>query len=158
MDHINKGSVPEMRIWSILLIKSDLKWCIHIISSLFLYINKKSTAILHYICECMIVSHSFVSMGDFKVPTVPGNSVKWEARSNSTYVQHKTASFNRVNNITFGITCCNRICAKKSLTFEFNVIFVAMFLWSFVRYTEHFVQMSPYHLATKSIQSSSLSF
>ena len=25
----DEGSVPEMRIWSILLIKSDLKWCIH---------------------------------------------------------------------------------------------------------------------------------
>ena len=24
----DEGSVPEMRIWSILLIKSDLKWCI----------------------------------------------------------------------------------------------------------------------------------
>ena len=26
----SEGSVPEMRIWSILLIKSDLKWCIHL--------------------------------------------------------------------------------------------------------------------------------
>ena len=26
-----------MRIWSILLIKSDLKWCIHLSRSLFLY-------------------------------------------------------------------------------------------------------------------------
>ena len=26
-----RGSVPEMRIWSILLIKSDSKWCIHLI-------------------------------------------------------------------------------------------------------------------------------
>ena len=25
-----EGSVPEMRIWSILSIKSDLKWCIHV--------------------------------------------------------------------------------------------------------------------------------
>ena len=29
------GSVPEMRIWSISLIKSDLKWCIHLSRSLF---------------------------------------------------------------------------------------------------------------------------
>ena len=29
--------VPEMRIWSILLIKSDSKWCIHLSRSLFLY-------------------------------------------------------------------------------------------------------------------------
>ena len=33
----DEGSVPEMRIWSILLIKSDLKWCIHLNRSLFLY-------------------------------------------------------------------------------------------------------------------------
>ena len=26
----DEGSVPKMRIWSILLIKSDLKWCIHL--------------------------------------------------------------------------------------------------------------------------------
>ena len=26
----DQGSLPEMRIWSILLIKSDLKWCIHV--------------------------------------------------------------------------------------------------------------------------------
>ena len=30
-------SLPEMRIWSILLIQSDLKWCIHPSRSLFLY-------------------------------------------------------------------------------------------------------------------------
>ena len=33
------GSVPEMRIWSILLIKSDLKWCIHLSRNFFLYFN-----------------------------------------------------------------------------------------------------------------------
>ena len=36
----DEGSVPEMRIWSILLIKSDLKWCIHLSRSLFLYLNR----------------------------------------------------------------------------------------------------------------------
>ena len=35
----DEGSVPEMRIWSILLIKSDLKWCIHLSRSLFLYFS-----------------------------------------------------------------------------------------------------------------------
>ena len=35
----DEGSVPEMRIWSILLIQSDLKWCIHLSRSLFLYFN-----------------------------------------------------------------------------------------------------------------------
>ena len=37
----DQGSVPEMRIWSILLIKSDIKWCIHLGRSLFLYIYKQ---------------------------------------------------------------------------------------------------------------------
>ena len=32
------GSLPEMRIWSILFIKSDLKWCIHLSRNLFLYL------------------------------------------------------------------------------------------------------------------------
>ena len=32
-----EGSLPEMRIWFILLIKSELKWCIHLSRSLFLY-------------------------------------------------------------------------------------------------------------------------
>ena len=35
----DEGSVPEMRIWSILFIKSDLKWCIHLSRSLFLHIH-----------------------------------------------------------------------------------------------------------------------
>ena len=32
----DEGSVPEMRIWSILLIKSDLKWCTHLSRRLFI--------------------------------------------------------------------------------------------------------------------------
>ena len=32
----DEGSWPEMRIWSILLIESDLKWCIHLSRSLFI--------------------------------------------------------------------------------------------------------------------------
>ena len=35
----DEGSLPEMRIWSILLINSDLKWCIHLSKSLYLYFN-----------------------------------------------------------------------------------------------------------------------
>ena len=34
----DEGSVPEMRIWSILLIKSDIKWCVHFIRSIFIYL------------------------------------------------------------------------------------------------------------------------
>ena len=32
----DEGSVPEIRIWSILWIKSNLKWCMHLSRSLFL--------------------------------------------------------------------------------------------------------------------------
>ena len=35
----DEGSVSEMRIWSILIIKSDLKRCIHPSRILFLYFN-----------------------------------------------------------------------------------------------------------------------
>ena len=35
----DEGSVPQMRIWSIFLIKSALKWCIHLSRSLFFYFN-----------------------------------------------------------------------------------------------------------------------
>ena len=35
-------SLPEMGIWSILLIKSDLKWCIHLSRSLFLYVTTRT--------------------------------------------------------------------------------------------------------------------
>ena len=37
--HFDESAVPKMRIWSILFIKSDLKWCIHLSRSLFLYFN-----------------------------------------------------------------------------------------------------------------------
>ena len=39
----DEGSIPEMRIWSILLIKSDLKWCIDLSRSLYLYYT-------HHLC------------------------------------------------------------------------------------------------------------
>ena len=42
----DEGSVPEMRIWSILLIKSDLKWCIHLGRSLFVYLWWKLPPVL----------------------------------------------------------------------------------------------------------------
>ena len=34
----DEGSLPEKRLWSILLIKSDVKWFIHLSRSLFLYL------------------------------------------------------------------------------------------------------------------------
>ena len=38
----DEGSVPEIRIWSILIIKSYIKWCIHLSRSLFLYSKQNS--------------------------------------------------------------------------------------------------------------------
>ena len=35
----DEGSLPEMRIWTIVLIKPELNWCIHLSRSLFLYLN-----------------------------------------------------------------------------------------------------------------------
>ena len=35
----DEGSIPEMRIWTITLIKSDLKWCIHLSRRLFINFN-----------------------------------------------------------------------------------------------------------------------
>ena len=37
------GSVPEMRIWSILLIQSDLVWSMHLGKSIFLYLTNEIT-------------------------------------------------------------------------------------------------------------------
>ena len=39
----DEGSLPEMRVWSILLIESKLKWRIHHSISLFLYTSIKDT-------------------------------------------------------------------------------------------------------------------
>ena len=36
----DEGSLPEMLIWSILFIKFDSKWCIHLRRGLFLYFNQ----------------------------------------------------------------------------------------------------------------------
>ena len=35
----DEGSIPEMHIWSTLLIKSNFKWCIHLRRSFFLNFN-----------------------------------------------------------------------------------------------------------------------
>ena len=47
----DEGSVPEMRTWYILLIKSDLKWCMNLSSSLFSYWFVR--------CEANFVSSGF---------------------------------------------------------------------------------------------------
>ena len=52
-----RGSVPEMRIWSIFVIKSDLKWCIYLSRSLFLYTNGKKKQCI----AKMLITHKICS-------------------------------------------------------------------------------------------------
>ena len=54
---IDEGSVPEMRKWSISLIKSDLKWCIHL--SRCLFFNFASNFLQVIVCG-IHVSKSFI--------------------------------------------------------------------------------------------------
>ena len=72
----DEGSISEMRIWSILLIKSDLKWCLHLSRSLFLNFTRFSTVnsiVFHLmygqfllnttcsvICTCIIPTYALV--------------------------------------------------------------------------------------------------
>ena len=58
----DEGLVPEMRIWSIILIKSDLKWCIHLSRSLFnisacmhmIYVVKEQPRLWHILTQFSI--------------------------------------------------------------------------------------------------------
>ena len=64
---IDEGSVPEMRIWSISLINSDLKWCILYIlvevsiwiSSLFAIIFQNAWSVNLWTHDPISVSHSW---------------------------------------------------------------------------------------------------
>ena len=53
----DEGSIPEMRIWSILFIKSDIKWCIHLSRSPFLYLLKiEISCIVSFSCTKVLCS------------------------------------------------------------------------------------------------------
>ena len=56
----DEGSVPEMRIWSILKIKSDLKWCIHLSRSLFSYFSLTFNSMESYYPEDLLVYYKFL--------------------------------------------------------------------------------------------------
>ena len=60
-----------MRIWSILFIKSDLKWCKHLSRSLYLYsdIDKYITLLCEKDKNCNIEKSEEVS--DIKIPKMP---------------------------------------------------------------------------------------
>ena len=58
----DEGSVPEMRIWSILLIKSDLKWCI---KSLFIF--QKNTWSSWSLCQFVPASLKQIDSEDVQL-------------------------------------------------------------------------------------------
>ena len=62
----DEGSVPEMRIWSVLLIKSDLKLCIHFSRSLFFLefsnaFNFNSTSVMNGKLNALAVYHKRIT-------------------------------------------------------------------------------------------------
>ena len=63
----DEGSVPEMRIWSILLIKSDLKWCIHLNRSLFLYSLAGILRLTCYTCSQYLKFASIIHTTDIQI-------------------------------------------------------------------------------------------
>ena len=54
----DEGSVPEMRIWSISLIQSDLKWCIHLSRGLFF--NHKEEGSLAFVVTISKRSNRYI--------------------------------------------------------------------------------------------------
>ena len=64
-----RGSVPEVRIWSILLIKSDLKWCKHR--------SRKYLFILQLLGEC----HCWCTSESSRVHVAKFYSRLWLIRS-----------------------------------------------------------------------------
>ena len=60
----DEGSIPEMRIWSILEIKSDLKWCILLSSRLYLYLLYLSKVLT----ERFSILNKNTNQGIYKVP------------------------------------------------------------------------------------------
>ena len=69
----DEGSVPEMRIWSILLIKSDLKWYMQFSRSLFLYLTYMSLIVFFFVRVSLSIwsvvnfnlRYNFWTLGDF---------------------------------------------------------------------------------------------
>ena len=66
----DEGSVPEMRILSILLIKSDLKWCIHLSRSLYLYSNIQFLFFFSFLIIVIFLSLSVLFIHYFHLYTL----------------------------------------------------------------------------------------
>ena len=82
----DEGSVPEMRIWSIVLIQSDLKWCIHLSRSLFLYLFYIFAGLLYRIIPVVLLAVSTVTLAYMlrkRSRNIP-NSYVW-SNNNSRY-------------------------------------------------------------------------
>ena len=68
----DEGSVPEMRIWSILLINSDLKWCIHLGRSLFLYSKLRKIKRKDKEIKKLILRKMFIASRELTIPDSRG--------------------------------------------------------------------------------------
>ena len=123
----DEGSVPEMRTWSILLIKSYLKWCIHLSWSLFSYY------------------HTFVLMGDLSLTSISRISAQCK-RSRGWWILEKpvlkpglpTPDKNSFTHVTFfyGMNGSERI---KSLNLPGCGItgwLVVGWLWFYVTFSD----------------------
>ena len=69
---IDECPVPEIHIWSILFIKSDLKWCIHLSRSLILFYVSQSQRLK--LCTLFVLNHIERDQN----PTSISYSVSWE--------------------------------------------------------------------------------
>ena len=101
----DEGSVPEMCIWSLSLIKSDLKWCIHLSRSLFfnfkssdctqqyLTVGEKKIGIGMWCLNkifCLSKLWTWISgMADplFRKPKLHTDSTIWSNKYGSVYVK-----------------------------------------------------------------------
>ena len=67
----DEGSVSDTRIWFILLIKSDLKWCVHLSKRMFLYLNNcidGNAALNTALLNIQIIAFQFQSLQDGWTP------------------------------------------------------------------------------------------
>ena len=96
----DKGSLPEMRIWSILFIKSEFKWCMHLSRSLFLY------------CKQTIEGHLYLD-----------STTQWRPAKWSTTTTKPIPRYHLIFSVPFVYTVCifGLIRNKVWLTLKFMI-------------------------------------
>ena len=98
----DEGYVPEMRLSSILLVKLDLKWCIHLRRSLFLYFNYLVSVTAGGTVYCM--NH------EWPVKYICENIYSYKLRYQNFFQTIKTP-----DHVQFGTCICSYICRGQSL-------------------------------------------